>query len=316
LFIQLIKIKSVKLAICGSLSGRNLLSLHKKECMAQSDEIDLLELAVKLNKVFIKNLRSLLIAFIIGASAGLAFYQLVPNTYESKMIFTSNVLTLSLSKTLIADLERLRKENNQDELAKRLYVSIDDAAKIKSFEIESSIEKSEGLRESEKTTLAFIIKSNDPFLFSKIQSSLIKFFENNEFAKLKEKENRAYFQGMIAKTTQEISELEKMRTQFLEGTLFKNGAGNTNLFDPTEINSKIIELTKEKLKNEGELAFAGTVQVIQGFSNFKKPVSPKLSISLASGASLGLFFVLAFIGIKGFRGMVKLANKKEEQPSA
>jgi hypothetical protein len=65
--------------------------------MAQSDEIDLLELAVKLNKVFIKNLRSLLVAFIIGASAGLAFYQVVPSTYESKMIFTSNVLTLSLA---------------------------------------------------------------------------------------------------------------------------------------------------------------------------------------------------------------------------
>jgi hypothetical protein len=277
--------------------------------MAQSDEIDLLELAVKLNKVFIKNLRSLLVAFIIGASAGLAFYQVVPSTYESKMIFTSNVLTLSLSKTLIADLERLRKENNQEELAKKLYVSIDDAAKIKSFEIESSIEKSEGLRESEKTVLAFRIKSSDQFLFSKIQPSLIKFFENNEYARQREKENRAYFQGMIAKTTQEINELEKMRTQFLEGTLFKNGAGNTNLFDPTEINSKIIELTKEKLKNEGELAFAGTVQVIQGFSNFKKPLSPKLSISIASGASLGLFFVLVFIGIKGFREMVRMANK-------
>jgi hypothetical protein len=47
--------------------------------MAQSDEIDLLELAFKLNRVFIQNIRSLIIAFFIGSLAGLAFYQLVPN---------------------------------------------------------------------------------------------------------------------------------------------------------------------------------------------------------------------------------------------
>jgi hypothetical protein len=283
--------------------------------MAQSDEIDLLELAIKLNKVFVKNLRSLLIAFIFGTGAGLAFYQLVPSTYENKMIFSSDILTLSLSKVLVSNLENLIKEGNTEELAKKLLISIDEAQKIRSIKIESSIEKSESLREAEKNTLTITVRSSEQSLFQKLQPSLIKFFESNEYAKEKEKENRTYFQGMIAKTTHEINELEKMRTQFLEGTLFKNGAGNTNLFDPTEINSKIIELTKEKLKNEGELAFVGTIQLIQGFSNYKKPISPKLSISLASGASLGLFFVLVFVGIKGFRGMVKLANKKEEQPS-
>jgi hypothetical protein len=283
--------------------------------MAQSDEIDLLELAAKLNRVFVKNLRSLLIAFVIGTGAGLAFYQLVPSTYENKMIFSSDILTLSFSKVLVSDLDKLVTEGNQEELAKKLQIPYDEAQKISSLKIESPIEKSETLKESEKNTLSVIVRSKDQSLYTKLQPALIRFFENNEYAKQREKENRAFFEGMIAKTTQEISELEKMRTQFLEGTLFKNGAGNTSLFDPTQINTKIIELTREKLRNQGELAFVGTVHLIQGFSNYKKPVSPKLSISLASGASLGLFFVLVFIGIKGFREMVELANKKEEKPS-
>jgi hypothetical protein len=284
--------------------------------MAQSDEIDLLELAVKFNKVFVKNLKSLIIAFAIGTAAGLAFYQLVPSTYENKMIFSSDVLTLSLSRVLASDLDRLIIEGNHDELAKKLLISSEEARNIASIKIESSIEKSETLKEAEKNIICITIRSRDQTIYKKLQPSLIKFFESNEYAKQREKENKAFFQGMIAKTTQEINELEKMRAQFLEGTLFKGTTGNTSLFDPTEINSKIIELTEAKLKNEEKLAFVGTIQLIQGFSNYKKPVSPKLSISLASGASLGLFFVLALIGIKGFREMVKLANKKEEQPSA
>jgi hypothetical protein len=121
--------------------------------MAQSDEIDLLDLAVKLNRVFINNLKSLILAFVIGTLAGLAFYEFVPKVYESKIIFSSDVLTFSISKAVVADLKKLVNENNRDELAKKLLIDAPLAKSINDISVETSIEKSENLKEQEKTIL-------------------------------------------------------------------------------------------------------------------------------------------------------------------
>ncbi len=214
--------------------------------MAQSDEIDLLDLAIKLNRVFITNLKRLITAFVIGTIAGLAFYLIVPKVYESKMIFSSDVLTFSTSNALVDDLQKLVREDNNVELANILQITSDEADKIVGIKLESSIEKPEGLKEQEKTLLSIIIKSKDRLLFGRLQPSLIKFFETNPYALLREREKKSLYQGVIDKISKEISELEKMRNQFSEGTLFKS-------------------------------------------SN-----------------------VIALIAIKGFRQMVRLANKKEE----
>jgi hypothetical protein len=221
------------------------------------------------------------------------------------------VLTFSISKAVVADLKKLVNENNRDELAKKLLIDAPLAKSINDISVETSIEKSENLKEQEKTILILEMKSYDPRLFGKIQPSIIKFFQTNEYSLVREKEKKALYQGMIDKTTQEINELEKLRAQFLAGTLFKNSNANTILFDPTTINSRMVDLAREMLKNQNDLALVNSIQVIQGFTNFDKPVSPKLSTSLASGASLGVFFVLALIGAKGFHRMVKLASEKQ-----
>jgi hypothetical protein len=169
------------------------------------------------------------------------------------------------------------------------------------------------LKEQEKTLLSLTIKSKDQLLFGRLHPSLIKFFETNPYALLREKEKRALYQGMIDKTSKEIGELEKMRAQFLEGTLFKSSNANTIFFDPTSINSRIVDLTREMLKYQNDLALVNNIQLIQGFTNFNKPISPKLSISLASGASLGIFLIVLLIAIKGFQKMVGLANEKQDK---
>jgi hypothetical protein len=281
--------------------------------MAQSDEIDLLELAIKLNRIFIKNLKGLVIAFGIGTLVGLAFYQLAPKVYESKMIVSSDVLTFSICKALISDLEELRKEDNHEEMAKKLGMPLADAKNIVGIKLVPSIEKAEGLREQEKTLLSITIKSFDQLLFSKLQQPLIKFLETNDYALAREKEKRALYNGLIEKATHEINELEKLRDKFLVGELFKTASGGTIYFDPTEINSKIVGLTEVKLKNQNSLALVNNVQIIQGFTNFTKPTSPKLSISLVGGASLGVFFMLALIVSRGFKEMVRLANKPKNE---
>jgi hypothetical protein len=82
------------------------------------------------------------------------------------------------------------------------------------------------------------------------------------------------------------------------------------LVDPTNIYSKIIELNKEQINYKNGLELVNSIQLVEGFTIYKKPVSPKLSISLTAGASIGVFFVLTLIAIKGLRKIVELSEEK------
>ena len=53
---------------------------------------------------------------------------------------------------------------------------------------------------------------------------------------------------------------------------FREAKGNV-MFDPTIVNSKIVELTKEKITLQNSLALANSVQVVEGFSRFERPSS-------------------------------------------
>jgi uncharacterized protein involved in exopolysaccharide biosynthesis len=49
---------------------------------------------------------------------------------------------------------------------------------------------------------------------------------------------------------------------------------------------------------------------VEGFTPFEKPVSPTLLLSLAAGASLGLFLVGVVIAFKVFRKMLKFSQER------
>jgi hypothetical protein len=98
----------------------------------------------------------------------------------------------------------------------------------------------------------------------------------------------------------------------MEGTLSPNAKDGVPLLDPTTINSKIIELNKEKINFQNSLEIVNSVQVVESFTAFKKPVSPRLSIHLMSGALLGLFSFTVFMGLKSIQKLVRAEENKRE----
>lgn len=279
--------------------------------MAQTDEIDLLELAFKLNKVFIKNIKSLIIAFVIGTAAGLAFYQFVPKVYESKMTITSDILTESYSKSIFDNLEKLIKEKNTKLLSSCLNISEDKASKIGEIKLKGTIEKADNLKEQDKISLNITVETSDNSLWPDLQKGIIDFIEKNDFVKTRVEQRKKYYSSLITKIDRELSDLEILKSKIMEGRISNGSKDGMLLLDPTAVNSKIIDLSKEQLSFKNALELVNSAQLVEGFTIFDKPSSPKLSISLASGASLGLFFVIAIIAIKGFRQMVRLANSTE-----
>jgi uncharacterized protein involved in exopolysaccharide biosynthesis len=122
----------------------------KQPVFQNSDEIDLLEVLAKFVITIKSNFKLIVGAFVVGSLLGLAYNQLVPKTFESRMLVSSEILTESLSKTLAEDLFKLIKEKNLTILSNKLNISPEVASKIGKIEIKNAIEKSDGIKEEEK----------------------------------------------------------------------------------------------------------------------------------------------------------------------
>ncbi len=269
-----------------------------------TQEIDLLELSAKIGTAIKNNFLALITALIVGSGLGFAYFQFQSKVYESELIITSSILTESYSKSVFANLQKLIKENNIPTLSSLLHLSPNKASAINSIELKGTIEKGDGLQETDKTHINITVKSVDNTIWPSLQIGITTFIENNDFVKIRVAQQKKYFTSLISKLDHELNDLEILKSKIMDGKLSHSEDGML-ILDPTTINYKIIDLNKEKLTSQNSLELVNSVQILQGFTTFEKSVSPKLSISVLVGALLGIFFVFAFIGIRSLNVLLE-----------
>lgn len=282
------------------------------EKRVNSDEIDLVELLVKGVLLIKRNLFQIVIFFAIGSGLGFAYASLAPKVYESNMILSSGILTESYSKRLIENLNALIQEKNIIELSARLSLTQDETEVLNKFKIESVKEKSTSAQDSDNASFLVTVELKDESLLPKLEEGLVNYLQDNDFVKIRVEQNKNYLKQMIQKVQAEIESLESFKASIYEGKFFQSTSGNI-MFDPTTVNSKIIDLSKEKINLENSLQLVNSVQVINSFTKFDKPVWPKKSVSMAAGATFGLFLVGLMIAFKSIRKLVRFA---EAHPSS
>lgn len=277
---------------------------------ANNDEIDLVELLVKAVLLIKRNLIQIIIFFLFGTGLGYAYAMLAPKVYESKMLVSSEILTESYSEKIFETLEKLINEKNLKELSGKLGLSEDDCESLSRLTIESAL-KDKPQKEDEKKFFLITAEITDQGALPKLQDGLLKYFQENDFVKLRVDAKKKMHQDVIAKIDQELKSLEDFKSEISNGTFFNRTKGDV-MFDPTTVNSKIVDLTQEREELIEKLALIKSVEIVEGFTQFDKPVWPKKSVSLAAGATLGLFLVGVWIAFKSIRKLVRFA---EQHPS-
>jgi hypothetical protein len=278
--------------------------------VSDSDEIDLGELLARIVIGIKNNLSLILGAFIAGTIIGLVYYQFVPKVYESRMLINSDILTESHSKTMASELSKLMDEENLTSLSSKLRLSNNQSSSLTEIEIKSTIEKTENVKEQEKIYLTIICRSEDNTVWPALQSGLVAFFESNDYVRIRVEQRKKYLTQIIEKVDKELIDLIDLKARISNGEITQAHKDNLVLFDPTTVNTKILDLNKEKINLQNSLETVNSIQLMEGFTVFEKPVSPKLSISLAAGSSLGLFFVVLMLAIKSLQKIVSLSEEK------
>lgn len=274
----------------------------------RQEEFDLFAIFLKLVNIVRANFWLIVIFFLLGTGIGLASYYSATKIYESKMVVSSTILTKSYSNDLIRRLNRHKREMNDSAIMNLLRVSEKTSKSLVYLGIESVTEVEEQ-KDAEKFIIT--VEVTDQQILPQLQQGLLFYLENNEFAKVRVEQSKAFFKQMIAKIEAEVADMEDLKRKIASGEFFQKTNGDIS-FDPTAVNSKIIELTKEKINFENSLKLANSVQLIEGFSIFQRPVQPKLAVSLASGSLLGLFFVGLMIFFKSVRRVLKMADTAQK----
>ena len=278
------------------------------EKVNRQDEIDLLELFLKGLNVIRANFWVIVLFFLIGIALGLASYYTSRKIYENKMVISSGILTKSYSKNIVDRLNRHRRENNLRAIMSLLNISETAVKEIGFIKIEGITDDDES-KESDRFMVTVEVFNQD--ILPALQNGLVQYLESNEFVKVRVEQNRSYLKQMISKVDEEIKDMEELKKSISNGSFFQNIRGNL-MFDPTTVNSKILELTKEKINLQNSLVLVNSVQVIEGFTKFDRPTKPKLSISLVVGSVLGLFAVALLIAFKSIRKLLRMADAAKQ----
>jgi hypothetical protein len=275
----------------------------------EAEEFDLLGLFLKAVNIIRANFWIIVIFFLLGTGFGLFMYYNSTKIYESKMVISSTILTRSYAKNLVDRINRHKREMNDSVVMNLLQVSKHTSTNIAHLNIEN-VSPIEEAKEADKFIITAEVMSQN--ILPELQQGLINYFETNEFVKVRVEQNKEYLKQVIAKTEAEISDMEKFKAKIASGEFFQAAKGNVS-FDPTTVNSKILELTKEKITLENNFKLANSVQVIEGFSKYEHPSKPKLAVSLISGSFVGLFFVSMLILFKTIRRLLRMADAQERK---
>lgn len=277
---------------------------------SKNDEIDLVEVLLSGIRIIRDNFWLIISFFVMGTLLGFIYYSTSKKIFENRMLISSEILTESYAKRLIEDVNHVVFERNYKLLTQQLGIKEETAKEIGSIRIQSPLtNETEIAKESERKFFHIIVDVYDQKILTELQNGLLSCIENNEFVKKRVIQKKDFLAKSISKLEQEINDLELFRSEVHNGNFFKKASGNVN-FDPTTINSKIIELSKEKVKAQHDLELANSVHLVEGFTKVQNPSKPKLSLSLIAGSLVGLFFVGALIVFKSTRKLLEMAAKE------
>lgn len=269
-------------------------------------EIDLLHLLIKILNALKANFWLIVITFVGGCLLGFGYFKTARKVYSSEMIISSTILTDAYSIVLFENANKHLSEGDLTLLSKEFNIPEEAFKSLASVKIKNLSETNES-----KERDRFLITADvfDQSVFPQVQQGLITYLEENEFARIREDQMKNTLKQMIAKVDIEIKDMEKLKERISNGEFFQATKGSV-MFDPTTVNSKILELTEKKLDYENKLQLSNSVQVIEGFTQFQRQSKPRLSASIGFGALAGL---LIGIGIIVTRALIILMNEEEYQ---
>ena len=269
------------------------------------DEIDVSVLLLKLahffsslNKKFFSILNTfkkrwllITICLLLGAGTGFLFFITIKPTYSTNMIVVSAGLSNQYCNDLIQDL-RITQQQDSILFSHKLNIPVAIARKVVDIEF-SMYDKKMKLRE-DSLTVGFPFRINltvyDPAIISTMQTAIVNYLENNEYALKRKYLQKQKIDLLTKKLNHEISQLDSLKGIVAQSLIPKTtqaGIVMGERLDPVKVYQEAINLYREELNLNMQMALIDNIEVINGFIQKQKPDRP-LTKTIFYGGAIGL----------------------------
>ncbi len=242
-----------------------------------------------------------LFSLIAGLLGGLLAYYLLPPAYKTSMIADSRVLGSPEIISMVDSWDNLLRKKEYEALATKLKLSSSILTKVKSLEAELN---NKSLSGSDPNNGPFVINAvvTDNSILDTLEQAIVSNIQSNEYVKRRINRELRNLDSLKKQIEYQIADLNEVKTS-VRKLLQPGERVTTNAFvaDPGSISVQILSLFAQKQGIEDRIQFIDEIQVIDGFTKYNKPDSPKRLVCLALGAALGLLLSTLIVGVKVFK---------------
>lgn len=257
------------------------------------EEIDLLELFIKIYKFFKRRFLLILIVMVICVGLGVLANLLVfKPCYQTNMIFTSRSMTTSEIADITNSLNNLVKEENWEEIQKLTGLSKEISKDIKKLEAIPNREFQKNIEKDTRTdtTMTLILEITNNKNLYKIQQAIVNYFENLPYVQKNKKIYKENNERILAQIQKEIHHLDSLK-KIVESSFYNKNSFILNA--GAGISYEIMALKERENKVLKNLFFLEDIKVIKGFTRYQKPI--KFSIRQTLGISALIGFIVGIL---------------------
>jgi hypothetical protein len=258
------------------------------------EELDLIELTRKAFLKALKNVKGLLLILFVSLTLSVFLFYIVPKRYTTSLTASCGIIRLEAMEQIIQILRLSAKDRDYESLASNLNLSQANSSLIKDIEfveIRPAITSNSGGNDLFMVQIILSDKMN----LNELQVSLLNYINRNENLKQVSTVYMASYQNNLERVNNEITQLETTRKMLLEDN-FKSQ--NYIMMNPSEINERLVSLTRQKNDLVRDITLFSPVRVIQPFNSLSRPSFPRLSYFLLGGLLFGLVGSLIFLVFK------------------
>jgi hypothetical protein len=229
-----------------------------------------------LNIILKKGAKIILIS-IVSATLAVALSYAINPFYRSESIFLARNIESELHFTMIAHLEELLLEENHEEVASVLGISVENTKKIHSLEYEMNKKEIRDSTKKEKLfKIAAEVYNND--VLDTLENSLLNYLSSIPTVKRNVNLQKQKLEQLIRKLEKEIISLDSV-SEIVSNSIVPRSNGTGLIYgepiNPVEVHQEKIRLFERKLEYEISLSKLDSVELVNGFTHYKKPAFPK-----------------------------------------
>jgi len=256
------------------------------------EEIDLIELLIKIYKFFKKRYLLILFCIVISAVLGvLSNFLLFKPRYQSTMIISSRSLTASEVAGLISTIDDFAYEESFEELEKLLGIPEKLAKKIVKVEAMPNREFQKNVEKDFRrdSTIAIKLEVTERNEWKTYEKAILDYLENIPHIKKKTLLYKESQERLLQQVRKEIKHLDSLKKIIEAGGTSKSQF----IVNSGIISSEIVNLSKKENEIKMSLFFADEFQIVKSFDNSKKPKRFSYKGTLVTSSVVG--FIIGIV---------------------